>query len=44
MSKQELIAAILEYNDEAPREILRSMSKAELEQYLADLKKEHDKS
>lgn len=42
LSKAELIALVHKYNDEAPREILRSMSVKELLDYVEVLKKAQD--
>ncbi len=39
MIKAQLIEAILKIMDDAPREILRSMTKVQLERYLEDLYK-----
>jgi hypothetical protein len=36
--KEKLILKVLHYNDEAPREVLRSMKVGDLEQYVKDLR------
>jgi hypothetical protein len=38
MTKDQLVEKVLHYNDEAPREILYSMTKAELQEYVETLR------
>ena len=38
-TKRQLIEAVLEYNDDAPRRFLRRQTNAQLEEYLIELKK-----